>query len=466
MTNNKKIYFILAVSLMVCYSPVYLSNYAFSDDWFYIYASSTDPLSVFKWDVLSGRPVYGSLRYLFSFLINGISSLKILRVLSLVSLVILCIYIYNFLRTRNLLEDDTQRAIFSLLVCLLPSFQVFNAWAVCFPYIASILLAGISYSVLIKKMNFYGKVASALLLSISFTIYQPTAMCFLFFAFMDICLSDKRPETRKLITLFALLCFGMLVALIFSKAIPVTLYNETISRTNITSDITGKIAWFFTELIKNAICNFDLGRKILYVLISLFFIGLGIKKINRNGNYKAPLFFMFVIAAAAPNLLVSESWAAYRTIIAIALIVTSTFLLGLFSIIEKSKHPQIYYAILIVVIAILTINNTNQGFPTPQKKEYDLLEDAVTKLVPADFNGSLYYRIVDNNLPKIARSTKYDEFGALSLKMPWAFKGMVASVRKAHGMNFIIPENAIISGGDSCPGDCIILDTGTVLSQK
>lgn len=68
-------YLILAVALLIGYSPVYLSTYGFSDDWFYLYASTTDAFSIFKWDILSGRPFYGAIRYFFAFLIDDVQDL-------------------------------------------------------------------------------------------------------------------------------------------------------------------------------------------------------------------------------------------------------------------------------------------------------------------------------------------------------------------------------------------------------
>ncbi|CAK9884783.1 MAG: hypothetical protein XXXJIFNMEKO3_01175 [Candidatus Erwinia impunctatus] len=112
----------------------------------------------------------------------------------------------------------------------------------------------------------------------------------------------------------------------------------------------------------------------------------------------------------------------------------------------------------------MAINHLIAGFSLPQQREYHLFETALTQQVPKDFNGELYYRISDN-LPQVARFTKYDEFGALSLGMPWTFKGMALTVKKDKQMNFIIPENPIVTPDTKCQARCIIIDSASVLSS-
>lgn len=461
-----KFWLVLALPLLICYSPVYLSNYAFSDDWTYLYASANNPSSLLKWDILSGRPVYGVMRYWYAFFTTDTVSFVYLRLFSVLSLIALCCFIYEFICKREIFENDTQRITFSLLLCLLPSFQVLTAWAVCFPYIISILLAGISYTILSKKSDFYGVILSALVLSISFAIYQPTAMSFLFFAFIDVCLSKKRITRKELFVIFLMIGFGMAMALIFAKIIPGELYNETLSRTNFTPDIIKKILWFIKEPLKNAICNFDLGRKGLYVSISLLIMAVGIAKIRSHDRRKPYLFLIFLMLSAMPNLLVNESWAAYRTITTIAMIATAIFLTGIFTLLQKITFSKNYYYIAIAGVMILANNNIQVGFSTPQQIEYNLLSKEVIRVVPREFTGEIYYRLISADLSKIASSTKYDEFGTLSLGIPWVFNGMAYSVKTGNNMKFHILENSMIYDETHCPGNCIIIDSRIILPKR
>jgi hypothetical protein len=464
--NKLKTWFFLALLLLICYSPVYLTNYAFSDDWTYLYSSFNDPSSLLKWDLLSGRPVYGVLRYWYAFFTTDTVSFVYLRLFSVFSLIALCCYIYEFTCKREIFDNNTQRITFSLLLCLLPSFQVFAAWAVCFPYIISVLFSGISYSILSKNPDRYRIVLSAIVLAISFAIYQPAAMSFLFFASTDICLSKRNVDKKELIVILLILSFGMFTALIFAKILPIELYGEILSRTNFTPNIVKKIEWFIREPLKNAICNFDLGRRILYVIISLAIMAAGIVKIKSYGKHKPYLFMVLLILSAIPNLIVSESFAAYRSITAIAMIATSIFITGIFTLLQKTAISKIHYSPLIIGAMFLVNNNIRTGFSTPQQIEYNLFDREVIRMVPKEYTGKIYYRLIDNDLPRLASSSKYDEFGTLSLGIPWTFQGMAYSVKKLNNMKFVIPGNPIIYDDSNCPGNCIIIDSRAILPKS
>ncbi|CAK9884784.1 MAG: hypothetical protein XXXJIFNMEKO3_01176 [Candidatus Erwinia impunctatus] len=281
-TNNN--YFILTLAVLLCYSPVYFANYAFSDDWYYLFSAQMDRAGILKWDVLSGRPVYGIIRYLCATFIDDVSSLKILRLLSVSSLCLLSCFICHFITKRDLLQNHAQRLAFTLSLSLLPSFQVFSAWSVCFPYIAAVLFSALSYSLLVSRLNFWRIIFTFVLLSTSFAIYQPAAMCFLFFAFLDNSLGKGTPDRKKLSSVIAVLIAGMLMALFLSRTLPFLLYQEVLSRTSITTEFTAKLIWFIKQPLTNAICNFDLGKKVVYLGLSLLFIGLGLKKLFSQGS--------------------------------------------------------------------------------------------------------------------------------------------------------------------------------------
>ncbi|UYP74338.1 glucosyltransferase domain-containing protein [Pantoea dispersa] len=457
-------YLILAVALLIGYSPVYLSTYGFSDDWFYLYASTTDAFSIFKWDILSGRPFYGAIRYFFAFLIDDVQDLTWLRVLSLLSLILLGGYIIRFLERRSIFASAVQRLTFATLICLLPSFQVFVGWTVCFPYVLSVLLAGISYSTLAENKGLGRVLLSAICLTLSFAIYQPAAMSFLFFALIDLGMTRNNYQRSAVIKLMLMLGFGMVMALVLAKVLPLVLFNEVLARTNITLAPLKKITWFIAEPLRNALCNFDTGRSIVSIIISCSLIIVGIVKAPDFKPHKAFLFLFFLVAAGIPNLLVSEDWAAYRTVIALSLITTSAFIAGLFVIFNKLKITTSASIVCLVIAVLSCMLNIQKGFSTPQQREYQLLSSAIIENVPAEYSGQLYYRIDSDNLPAVAKSKKYDEFGSLSLGMPWSFAGMADAIKKEHAMKFSLPKAPVIYGSDQCPGDCLTLDATHVLA--
>ncbi|WP_244193582.1 glucosyltransferase domain-containing protein [Pantoea cypripedii] len=326
--------------------------------------------------------------------------------------------------------------------------------------------SGLSYTCLTSHRTSLSRLLlSAIFIAASFAIYQPAGMSFLFFAMIDLCLSKREIDRKIIIRTILMLGLGMFSALLFAKALPYWLYHETLGRTNVTLELGTKLWWFIREPLKNAIANYDLGRTLFSVILSLIIIGIGIAAMKKQGRNKPYLFIFFVLASGLPNLLVSESWAAYRTIVAIALITTAAFIFGLLTIFKNIRYPQIPYVIFILLTVFVSTQNIRNGFSLPQQEEYRLFNAEVLRSVPAEFNGGLYYNINSDNLPRVAKSTKYDEFGALSLGMPWAFAGMAYSVRKEHAMNYVIPAAPVISLNNTCTEHCLVINASAVLNQ-
>lgn len=462
--TRRGIFLLFVVVMLIAYSPAYLTHYAYTDDWTNLYWANFDRLSILNWDTLSGRPVYGLIQYSASFLVESIARLALLRGIAIILLIATGYYIYSLCEKYALFESQAQRITFSLLLCLLPSFQVYVAWASCFPYIAAILLAGASYR-LSTRPGVAGPAVAIVLLTLAFCLYQPAAMTFTFFAALDLCFSARRIDKTRAAIALLVLGAGMFAALLASKVLPVQLYGHTLPRSAFSYDIPVKLKWFFTEYLKNVICNFDLGAKTVSVIISSLIIGAGLRKIKAAGNDKFCLMFVLLLIAALPNLIVSESMAAYRTLIAGALITTSAFILGLFEIGKKIKWTRSFYALLVVVTTSLSVSHLVNGYSVPARKEFALLERAITQQVPKDFSGALYYRLTGEYLPKVATLRKYDDFGGLGLSMSWTFAGMAHFIREKNGMAFTLPADPVITDEAACPGACLTIDSRQVLRQ-
>lgn len=170
--------------LFASFFPAYVFDYAFYDD----YSSLNNILSgntpSMKWDIESGRPTYAIFRYLAEVSSNGIESFSFLRLISALSVGILGVRIYHFLSRNDIFNSPEKRAFLAVSLCLTPCIQVYTAWATCFPFVISLILALESYSLIssnkITPLRFS---SSLLLIFLSFAIYQPTAMAFLVFCF-------------------------------------------------------------------------------------------------------------------------------------------------------------------------------------------------------------------------------------------------------------------------------------------
>ncbi|WP_168404451.1 glucosyltransferase domain-containing protein [Erwinia amylovora] len=465
--GNLRIYFTYFVIILVAYSPTYMYTYAFSDDWAIFYSVFHSNNELLKWDVTSGRPLYGFLKIISLSLLQYVSGFQIIRFIAVAALALLCCYVYRKINSRKIIDGEYERIVFPLLICLLPSFQVYTAWAICSPFVFSVALSGLSYFTLIDaegKTSLPKMALSLALLFASFAIYQPSAMSFLFFVFLDNCIRKRELTLKRLIICGSVISLGMLWALCLSKLIPQLVYQDAISRTELADNVVEKILWFINEPLINAICNFNLKTKLGYRIISGVFIFVGLYEISKqkHGVLKVALTLVLAIACYTPNLVVKESWGAYRTLVALEMIVSSLFLLGIFSLVKRFKLQRYMYPLMAITCVYLTFSNIKEGFALPQKMELQALSDEIKTKVPKSFDGKLMFDISKQDNISFSKINKYDEFGLTSMRIAWAVPGMAQAIKKNMNMRYSLEGNTILSKNNSCNENCIVLDVGKV----
>ena len=117
---------LLFVSVFVCYSPVLVNSYAFTDDYSLFHNAL---LRVFpKYQIIaSGRPTYAFLLEHALTSLKGIGDLRYIRFIGVLGIALLAGAIaYSF---RKAGWNKWQSVLAAFLICTLPSFQVVAAWA-------------------------------------------------------------------------------------------------------------------------------------------------------------------------------------------------------------------------------------------------------------------------------------------------------------------------------------------------
>ncbi|MHB6637423.1 glucosyl transferase GtrII family protein, partial [Klebsiella pneumoniae] len=358
--NKKNVYIFYFFLIMLTFSPVIFFSYAFSDDWSTFFDAITRNGSSFQWDVQSGRPVYAVFRYYGQMLINDISSFSYLRLFNILSLVVLSGFIYNFIDSRKIFDNPVFKVIFPLLICLLPAFQVYASWATCFPFTISVLLAGISYNKCFphskQRSSLPEKLASIVVLWVAFAIYQPTAITFLFFFMLDSCIKKESSLTvKKVATCFIILVIGVAGSFIMSKVLPVWLYGESLSRAELTADIGGKMKWFINESLINSVNNYNIQPVKIYSWFSSLAILIGLYTIfvGKSGRWKTFIVIAIGIGSYAPNLATKENWAAFRSLVALELIISTLFLIGINSLVSRIFKQAFVWPLIALTIMII-----------------------------------------------------------------------------------------------------------------
>lgn len=456
----------LFLAVMGAYSPAYINTYGFSDDYSTYFVANLSHSNLIKWDVMSGRPAYAVMRYLAQKSINTTADFTAFRVISVISIYILCSYLYFFLKRVNFPGGVVSWAVTPLLLCCLPPIVLFGAWATCFPYVTSILLAGISYSVLnhCEKLNPYFRVTlSFLSLALSFSIYQPTGMSFSLFMLIDNCLNNTKIDYKKVIKNAIMIIIGMLTSLILSKILPELIYGESFQRSALATSVKEKIIWFLDKPLHDSISNYIIFHDEFYFLISLLLFAsstLLIYKQN-NGWQKVVLSLLIIIGSFSPNLIIEEDWVSYRSLVSLYLCIGSVMAFGLSSLTNKFKLNKLSLALCAVFALISCANFINTNFVKQYNQEVVVLKTAIKEKVSKDYDGYLTFDISDP-VWNVFSKTKYDEIGAPSIQIPWAIAGFSDSLRKEMRYSFKInsenPDKSVMNvDSQDCLQNCTII---------
>lgn len=455
--------------VLLAYFPAYLFSYAFSDDYALIGQVLAGFCNTFKWDVLSGRPTFAVLRLLAYKSSITLEQLAYLRFFSALCAAFLAVHLFFFLRKRNILENDLYRTLLSIALCVIPSFQVYTAWATCGVYVLAVWIALLSFDVLTAngmKSTWFKVAVSALLISLSFSIYQPAAMAFLAFAFLDCCVKSDRINNKTVLLSFIITVIGVCSSLMMTKFVPVIIYDETFARADFTHDVMGKMVWFFTRPLVMAIANYDVSLRIRYFIMSAAVIALGVRYIikGEEGVKKVFLAAVLCIGSFSLSLIVSESWATWRTLIGMSIIFTSIFMLGIFTISKKISQSPYCLAVIATLLIVLSCQfNLLRGFVIPQRAELQAFASELSNKVGRDYTGKIMIDISNPTYNAFSDVQKTDEFGNISLATEWAPWGMALYLKNKKGFSYTIPYKATINSENPCRENCMAISTGSAM---
>lgn len=472
--RNNKVYAFYTVFISFIYFPLISQHFAMTDDYSVIDIAIRKLKALLDWDVVNGRPMYGIMQYFTQSYMTSIENLSWLRFFSVISTIILCCFIYKFLILKVKSISQNFIIFLPIFVVLLPPIVVYNAWSVCFVYVLSILLSGIAYYYIYdddRKTTVGRFIVGVLILICSFLIYQPTAMMFLYFVFLNTCIDSRKINfTNLFISAFALL-IGMFAALFAIKILPKLLYGHLIERSSFSSDLIFKIDWFFYGPLKIAINNYNITASIIYTFFSIFLIIIGCCYIYRRyqGILKLLLTIILMIGIMTPALLAKESWIATRSSVGLYFIIATIILYGLIAVYEKflSKYKaKVFLNCMLFVIGIYTQHYIYSAFIRQQQSEYQALVQEIMSKLPQQYNGLIRFNIsnpVEGAFTKISLS---DEIGHTSVQTSWALRGIAQSIKKIKGLHYQIDNSdLILKPNDNCVDNCIIINVADVLRK-
>ncbi len=440
---------LLSLSILVCYGPVILVPYAFSDDYSLFYNAAVDKNFVDREQVIaSGRPLNAFFLERTFTALTGIADLRYIRFAGVIGIIALALLIFRVLSTHG--WNRLQSALISIVICTLPPFQVFAAWATTslFPY--SALLSGLGFIVAEKGLLIKGSsrlISSAIalaLLSVSFAVYQPTAMFFWFFAAVLFLHEQDTPALtlRRFLCFFVIMASAMIVAYIMVKA-GQALFPGAVGpeRSSISSDAVGKMLWFIREPLKNAF-NLHSIRPSKSAAVTAFFFSmcglmLFLKGPLMNRVTLTALLFFILPLSFLPNLIASHNWFAYRMIMVVESLVVIYGLCairGFLSFLSTDRRKLILNGLLLAAAAtclVVSSKTVRSYFIEPQMTEMKLAREAVSLIDMS--RVTTVYVIPSTWDDHLAPHVFYDEFGLPSSVHTWSSKAMVALFMRERG---------------------------------
>ncbi|POW56578.1 heme biosynthesis HemY N-terminal domain-containing protein [Pantoea sp. PSNIH6] len=462
---------IIFIVVLLAFCPAYLFSYAFNDDYALLGQVLAGFCDTFKWDIMSGRPLFAYLR-LMAYKVNiDLMDLAYLRYFSAMCAAGFSVHLYMFLKRKSILESNFKRAFLALSLGLLPTFQVYTSWATCCVYVMATWLSLMSYDCLSGiKSRYAGRlITSFLLISAAFAIYQPAGMALLAFAFIEVCLSEKKVDVKKCILSFALTACGVVSSAVMTKIIPLMMYGETFQRAALTHDLIGKMKWFVSEPMRIALSNYDITLSLWYLVISIIVTIVGLFFVFRlsDGVWKLLLVAMFGIGSFSLSLIVSESWATWRTMPGLTIIFTSLFIVGLLSVCDRLPNfGSTLACVLAAVIAASCSYNIVRGFVIPQRSELQSLAAELSNKVSKDYSGKVMIDITNPTYNSFSNVQRTDEFGNISLANEWAPWGMALYLKNKKGFSFEIPYKPTINNPSQCVDNCVIISTGSAMLKS
>ncbi|QII39211.1 hypothetical protein G3M83_16690 [Rouxiella badensis] len=462
---------VVFIVVLLAFFPAYLFSYAFNDDYALLGQVLAGFCDTFKWDIMSGRPLFAYLR-LMAYKANiDLVDLAYLRAFSAVCAAGFSVHLFNFLKRRDVLDSNFKRALLAISLSLLPTFQVYTSWATCSVYVMATWLSLMSYDCIagIRSRNTGRVFASFLLVSASFAIYQPAGMALLSFAFIDSCLSAKSVELKKCILAFLLTASGIISSAVMTKVIPQLMYGETFQRATLTHDIVGKIKWFVTEPMRIALSNYDITLSVWYLVLSIIVTFIGFISMFRlqNGVLKLLLATMFGVGSFSLSLIVSESWATWRTMPGLTIVVSSIFILGILTLCDRLPSYGTTVSLgLVAVVSASCSYNIVRGFVIPQRSELQSFAAELSNKVGKDYTGKVMIDIRNPTFNAFSYVQRTDEFGNISLATEWAPWGMALYLKQTKGFSFHIPYKPTVKSDEDCKVDCIKVNTGIAMLKS
>ena len=453
---------ILVMTPTITYWRTVAHEYGFRDDYSRLREVREEPDKTVQVMASDGRPIGGfllerSLRWVYD-----VTDLPWLRLAGVLLLTATGLALWALLRRSHWPELDA--AAVGLGVALLPGAQVIAAWAIAWPIALGLLLAVAGCAAVEAWISRSAPRSTlwsgCLCYLIAGLTYQSSAL----FAVVPLAAmlltrrADARPTVKTWTTVHLGILAGCLAAdFLLMHALFALGVFEASDRLQIETDPLGKLLWFASQPLPNALGLYALRDS--FATDPFFWVtGLGVATIiafgwrldvrsdpARRGRWAFALLALPFIAHGV-SLAAAERAIGYRTLIALSGLVLVLSIFSLRRIAEtwrlKSSMRHATLTALLFIAAVLADHNAFSLIAVPQGNEWTIVRDASRKIVPS--KDTRVYIVTPTLADRSTRRVFADEFGSLSADSDWAPREMLKAALR-HRFRSGLPRGDALS---------------------
>ncbi len=428
-------------------------RYGFRDDYSVLRESHEEPGKVIWFCSMQARPIYGVVMEASFALLRGIEDLAWLRLLSALLVGAVAAVSYRLFRAAT--WDRATAALLAALIVTLPGAQLLVGWTVGWPLNLALLFtlgafacAERAFGAERPRLRFGWWAGAWGLVTASALTYQTNTL--FYFVPLAAALWPRRAWAWResfqwfvrhgvTVGLGLVTAFSLMMVAFALEWVPMH------QRVGIERDVLGKLGWFVTEPLQNALAltvlNQNYGSPVVTrvaVIVAIILLAGAVREGMRRGwsNGLAWLgaLAVLLIGSFSVNLAVSDRWPGYRVLLPLTSVV-AVFLAMSLRTLGGRALARIGVGVLVLTGAWLARKQAFELVAQPQGREFALIEKGAATIALRSDRVAKVFVITPTGFDRSTDLSYLDEFGSLSSDSDWVPGEMLA-----HAMHALHPN--------------------------
>ena len=414
--------------VLAAYAPAFLTNYAMSDDYAFMNTLQSGH-AIWVDHLQNGRPLYGLILQFAFVAAHGLSGLKYVRLAGVIMLGLAGQLAFRAQRSAG--ATPALAAATALALAATPASQVYAGWATASPFPLAVLLAGAAWWIQRSARSWVATSFAVTCLLAAFCIHQAAAMTFCGFWVADRFVRDFDARLSDELRAFAVLGSAALLNLVVIHIGVTLLHVAPSGRTSLALLGPAKLTWFVGEVLPNGLGLLTVHPSWGWWIAAGLFILSAIGSVPRPKRWRAAAFLLALVPLSyAPNLMAHESYASYRTLAGLSLVLVTTCVFGWAGGLRRLSLRAERVGLVLAGVGMLAFAGVQvaRALIRPQVREYRSLR---SQLEHAGAHQPIC--LIPARLQDAYSAVRYDEFGRPSTYADWSQAAAVRVVLRDLG---------------------------------